>query len=220
MAGPRELSPDEDLVVRKLLSTVARMSQGEKRFGASLIAKVAMGSRDKGVLAWKFERLSTWGILRPWSLGELRSLVEALERGGALVSSYESHQVQGMERTLKLFSLSPLGVEVMHGRAQDFRMVFPHGQKLKRSRPKARETSGLGPIDSDLLGQLKQVRGRLARAADVPAYVVAPNRTLEEIASLRPTTKGGMMTVHGMGKERYRRYGSALLKAVREWTSG
>jgi ATP-dependent DNA helicase RecQ len=196
------------------------MSSGGKNFGANLIAKVAMGSRDKGVLAWKFERLSTWGILRQWTIGELRTLIDALERAGALVSSYESHKVQGMERTLKLFSLSELGTEIMLGRAESFEMVFPHGQKLQRSRPKERKDSSLGPIDSDLLGELKQVRGRLARAADVPAYVVAPNRTLEEIASLRPTTKGGLMTVHGMGKERYRRYGSVLLKTVREWTGG
>jgi ATP-dependent DNA helicase RecQ len=220
VAGPRELSPDEDIVVRKLLSTVARMSQGGKNFGANLIAKVAMGSRDKGVLAWKFERLSTWGILRQWTIGELRSLVEALERAGALESSYESHRVQGMERTLKLYSLSALGTELMRGRAEGFVMVFPHGKKLQRSRPRERQETELGPIDSDLLGELKQVRGRLARAADVPAYVVAPNRTLEEIAALRPTTKGGLMTVHGMGKERFRRYGVALLKTVREWTRG
>ena len=32
------------------------------------------------------------------------------------------------------------------------------------------------------------------------------------------TTKRAMLAVHGMGKERYRRYGRALLDAVRAWT--
>ena len=99
-----------------------------------------------------------------------------------------------------------------------FEMVFPHATKLRRSRPKPRPDDGLGPIDGDLLAELKSLRSRLARAADVPPYVVAPNRTLEEVAALRPMTKGAMMTVHGMGKERYKRYGGALLKTVRDWT--
>ena len=221
VAGPGPLSPDEDLVVRKLLSTVARMNQGGRQFGSNLIAKVAMGSRDKGVLAWKFDRLSTWGILRPWTIGELRSLIEALEKAGALEARYADARIQGREQTLKLYELTELGVQLMLGKAEDYRMIFPHGQKLKRSRPTtAAVTTDLGPVDSGLLAQLEQQRTRLARAADVPAYVVAPNRTLAEIAALRPTTKGGMMTVHGMGKERYRRYGGSLLKTVREWTGG
>ena len=104
--------------------------------------------------------------------------------------------------------------------AQDpgFEMVFPYASKLHRARPQVRERRSRA-IDGDLLAELKDLRGRLARAADVPC-VVAPNRTLEEIAALRPMTKGAMMTVHGMGKERFKRYGRALLKAVRDWSSG
>ena len=218
--GPGPLSPDEELVVRKLLSCVARMSQSGNQFGATLIAKVATGSRDKGVLAWKFERLSTWGILRKWSIAEVKALIEALERAGALNATYEDLKMKGRSHSLRLYGLSDRGRAVMMAQDPGFEMVFPHASKLHRARPQVREKGEVGPIDGDLLAELKDLRGRLARAADVPPYVVAPNRTLEEIAALRPMTKGAMMTVHGMGKERFKRYGRALLKAVRDWSSG
>ena len=49
----------------------------------------------------------------------------------------------------------------------------------------------------------------------MPAYVVAPDRTLEEMAAVRPTSKAALVAIHGMGPERARRYGHALLDAVR-----
>ena len=59
--------------------------------------------------------------------------------------------------------------------------------------------------------------GRLARAADVPTYVVAPNRTLEDMAARRPMTRSAMLQVHGMGPERYRKFGQPFLDAMRSW---
>jgi ATP-dependent DNA helicase RecQ len=73
-------------------------------------------------------------------------------------------------------------------------------------------------VDLDLLAYLKEVRRKLARSEDVPAYVIAPNRTLEAIAEARPVNRRGLEGVHGMGPSRMRRYGDTLLDAVRAWT--
>jgi len=93
-------------------------------------------------------------------------------------------------------------------------MVFPRTAQLDRRRPAIEHTRAVAP---DLLAALKDVRSRLAKADDVPAYVVAPNRTLEAMARDRPASKQAMLAVHGMGKERFRRYGQAFLDAVRTW---
>jgi ATP-dependent DNA helicase RecQ len=64
VAGKRALRPDEELVVRKLLANMARM---KNPYSAAMIGKVVTGSRDKAVLAFGFERLSTYGILSGWT---------------------------------------------------------------------------------------------------------------------------------------------------------
>ena len=73
-------------------------------------------------------------------------------------------------------------------------------------------------VDGDLLARLRSVRTSLAKEAGVPAYVIAPNKTLVSMAELRPTSESAMADVHGMGPSRIARYGPAFVDAVRGWT--
>ncbi|MFM2248272.1 MAG: ATP-dependent helicase RecQ [Pseudomonadota bacterium] len=217
-AGERPLTVDEELVVRKLLATVARMKKG---FSAGMIAKVATGSREGAVLAFGFERLSTWGILRSWTVKELEDVLAALVAAGALKTTYETRQIDGAERTYKVLELTPVGWAVMKQEesgapdAPRFTMRFPGNSK---SAPPPRPKAGAAPPNGALLDELKQLRTRLARAEDVPAYVIAPNKTLEELAQARPVSEHALRKVHGMGPERARKYGGAFLDLIRAWT--
>jgi ATP-dependent DNA helicase RecQ len=218
VAEPEKLSADQDLVVRKVLACVARMG---RPFSATMIARVATGANDKAVRAFGFERLSTWGILRGWSAKAVEDLLMSLARAGALDPVYVTRQVDGHSRDFMELRLTDLGVRVMRQIEPGFEMVFPaRTGVVRRTGVSARGARSPleGPIDGDLLALLRETRTRLAQDDDVPAYVVAPNRTLEEIAQRRPTTRQAMLEVHGMGKERYHRYGQALLEAVRGWT--
>jgi ATP-dependent DNA helicase RecQ len=209
--GPAALAPDEELVVRKLLATVARMKTPHS---PSMIARVATGSREKAVMGFGFDKLSTWGILANWSMKELEAILTALAEAGCLTVGYETRPIEGTERTYKVLSLSPLGGLVMRQQAEGFVMRFPRSAQSARPRPVA----NIRGVNNDLLDELKAVRARLARAADVPAYVIAPNRTLEELAKERPTSTHQLASVHGMGPERSRRYGVPFLEAIRAWT--
>jgi ATP-dependent DNA helicase RecQ len=214
--GPRLLAPDEDLAVRKLLACLARMGRGGS---SNLIAKVAIGSRDKGVLAWGYERLSTWGIMAGWTAGEVEALLTELTRVGALQADVVRHTVNGRERSWTELTLSALGRDVMMQQAPGFEMVFPRVSHLDRKRPDAASlNAGRRGPDAELLDELRQVRRRLAKANDVPAYVIAPDRTLADIAAQRPTSREGLLRCHGMGKARASRYGQELLETVRGWT--
>jgi len=210
--GKRPLRPDEELVVRKLLANMARM---RKPFSAAMIAKVVTGSRDKTVLSFQFDRLSTYGILSGWTSRELMEVLRALTDAGAVKADFETRQVSGRERTYRVLSLSDLGWEVMQQKADDFEMQFPPLKRLQHKRPSAE-----APVsaNADLLHELRTLRRRLASADDVPAYVVAPNKTLEAMALDRPTTAHAMRAVHGMGKQRMRRYGGPFLDAIKAWS--
>lgn len=210
-AGPRVLEADEEIVVRKVLACVARL-KGE--YAPNMVARVLVGSRDTKLAAMGLDRLSTYGILGTFTEREVEQVVAELVRAGALERAMKTRAVGGAERTYPVIALTPLGLEVMAQRAADFRMCFPLGQKLVRARPVA-GTERI--VAQDLLTALREVRSRLAKAADVPAYVVASNRTLEEIARIRPMTRQSLMEVHGIGAERFRLYGQPFLDAVRGW---
>jgi ATP-dependent DNA helicase RecQ len=54
----------------------------------------------------------------------------------------------------------------------------------------------------------------VARDEGVPPYVVASDRTLREIARLRPRTLDELRLAHGIGSHKTERYGAGLLAVV------
>ncbi len=207
---PRALAPDEDVVVRKVLSCVARF---EEPWPTSVIAKVLTGSRD--AVSVRFERLSTYGILSSFTGREVEQVVGELERAGALFRDRKTVRTPGAaDRVFDVMTLTPLGKDVLFQRAPGFVMYFPLGKRALTTRP---NPGAPKHVAMDLLHVLRDVRSKLAKAADVPAYTVAPNRTLEDMAQRRPMTRSAMLEVHGMGPERFRRYGMDFLAAMRAW---
>jgi len=70
--------------------------------------------------------------------------------------------------------------------------------------------------DSALLEQLKRLRGAIARAEHVPAYVVFADKTLVEMAVARPRSLADLADVHGVGPAKLAKYGERFLAALME----
>lgn len=68
----------------------------------------------------------------------------------------------------------------------------------------------------EIAAVLREWRQRRAREEEVPAYVVLPNRLLQEIARCLPQNEEGLRQLKGMGPARMSRYGAALLDVLRE----
>src|SRR5690606_9923506 len=66
---------------QKVLSCVRRMGE---RFGVLLTAKVLKGSRDRKVLQFGFDRLSTFGIMRDHTEKEIVEMINVLLADGYL----------------------------------------------------------------------------------------------------------------------------------------
>ncbi len=68
--------------------------------------------------------------------------------------------------------------------------------------------------DTALLSHLKAKRRALAEAANVPAYVIFPDRTLIEMAERKPATLDQMAGITGVGAKKLESYGPAFLAAI------
>ena len=211
----RTLTDAELETIRKILACMARM---RRPFSTSMIAKVVTGSRDKSVRAWDFEKLSTWGILRGTSQARIEAILGAMEVGGLVEVELTSKTVRGAARTWKNLGITQYGSDVMRGEEQQVSLSLPPTQIAPKSSSFDPWEANDGVIDEDLLAQLRQVRWEMAQAAEVPAYVVASNRTLAAIAAARPTSENALSEIHGMGRQRIARYGASFIDVVRGWT--
>ena len=167
------------------------------------------------MLASGLQRHPSWGLLGHWTLGEVEALLTALAAAGALSRRTVEGRAGGRERTWETLDLTDLGRGFLEGRTADLRMHFPGAVSTPSRRAEAGPPAGAG---RDLLEHLKGIRRAVAAAADVPAYVVAPDRTLVWLAIHRPVTRQDFLEAPGMGPLRFQRHGGPLLVAIRAWT--
>jgi len=65
--------------------------------------------------------------------------------------------------------------------------------------------------EAALFSRLKALRAGIARRQGVPAYVVFSDKTLRELARVRPGTLEEFRAVSGVGEAKANRYGRAFL---------
>ena len=68
--------------------------------------------------------------------------------------------------------------------------------------------------DAPLFERLRAMRAEIARARNVPAYVVCHDSTLRSMAALKPATREALLTVYGMGERKADDIGPAFLAVI------
>jgi ATP-dependent DNA helicase RecQ len=71
-------------------------------------------------------------------------------------------------------------------------------------------------VDDAVFQRLRGLRARLAAEAHLPAYCVAHDRTLAELARAQPRTLDALAQIPGIGPGKLARYGQAFLQAIAE----
>jgi ATP-dependent DNA helicase RecQ len=69
-------------------------------------------------------------------------------------------------------------------------------------------------VEQALFEALREHRLAVAREEGLPPYVIASDRTLRELAELRPRTLDALRLAHGIGPHKMDRYGAGLLAVV------
>ena len=200
---------DEDVgtVVRKALCGVARV---HGRFGITVAAKLLKGAADER-LDWSGLALTpTHGRLGTYDEDWILTLLRRCVTAGWV-------DFHGGERPVVLVTAE--GQDVIHQR-RPARLLLPPLKSARatpfRSRGKksAAVTVDLDDRGQDLFEALRQWRVSTARQEKVPPYVIGSDRTLREIAVMRPTNERDLARVHGIGPAKIEKYGEAILAMV------
>ncbi len=208
------------LIVRKALSGVARVHE---RFGLGTAVKLIRGEADPRLERAGLTRVPTFGNLREhgeeWLVAVLRRCVAAgwvSFTGGdrpVVVLTEDGRAVMKGERPARLL-LPPL----------ERPRPASRGDGGKRSPAAARPAAPAESVDESaaaaLFEALRRHRLTLARAEGVPPFVIASDRTLRDIAAIRPTTLDALLGAYGIGQHKVDRYGAGILEVVRSLGPG
>lgn len=72
-------------------------------------------------------------------------------------------------------------------------------------------------VDRDLFEELRGMRNRLAVQKQVPPYIIFSDATLRDLARQRPSNIGVLTRVHGIGAQKQKEFGAAVLHTINEW---
>jgi ATP-dependent DNA helicase RecQ len=206
-AAQRLPTEEETVVIQKALSCVARVNG---RFGRGRIAQTLVGSRSKDVLDAGLDRLSTYGLLREQGEDYVWSLLDTLVRAGCIEVS------AGQYPTLLL---TPLGREVML-RTKSIPLALPdltQRKAVSTAKKSVKKTEPAAGYDAAIFDALRDWRReKAAKMGGIPAYIIYPDRTLEELARVKPQTEAELLEVKGIGPAKARQFGAETLAVLRK----
>jgi len=197
---------DATEAARKALSCVYRTGQ---RFGAAHLIDVLRGADTEKVRQFRHHELSTHGIGADLDTNAWRSVFRQLVVAGLLEVDAEGH---GSLR------LGTAAKPVLRGEREVLLREEPARKPGRGSTGERRSESTLhvDAGDRPLFDALRGWRAQLAREQNVPAYVIFHDRTLRDIAQLRPASLSELTRVGGIGGSKVGRYGEAVLDIIRE----
>lgn len=178
------------------LSCVGRM---KGRFGVTMAAKVLKGSRDKRLLEFGLDRLSTYGLMRHLPEKEIADWLYWLVAEGYLRLSEGQYPV---------VSLTANALPVLEGRESIM-------QRVRATVRQAATSDSMGA--SPLFEALKQWRKEKAAVEGVPPFMLFFDATLREIANVQPQTVEQLLGVKGIGAAKADKYGDGLLEIIRSF---
>ena len=184
--------------VRKALSAILRTNE---YFGIGHLTDILLGNETDKTRSLGHENLPTFGVGKDLSRTKWQAIFRQMmghdlvrpdsERHGALRITDNALPILRNQKSINL------------------RM-----DTIKTAKSDLRLKMLVQEEDAPLLSALKSKRRGLAEAAGVPAYIIFNDKTLIEMAHLKPTNIDEMATINGIGAKKLESYGVAFLEVI------
>ena len=195
------------LAAQKALSCVHRTGQ---RFGVMYLIDVLLGKDEERIRRFGHDRISTFGIGTEFSAVAWRGIFRQLIARGLLSVDVDGHG--GLQ-------LADVCRGVLRGEEQLWLRTEAPATKSRAKRSGKSGSSAAASFssaeDRELWDALRERRMALAKAQNVPPYVVFHDATLAEMVRLRPQDPQALATLSGIGERKLAAYGEDFLQLIR-----
>ncbi|AFT82383.1 DNA helicase RecQ [Leuconostoc carnosum] len=180
---------------QKVLANVMRMNQS---FGKTMVAKILKGSHDATVKKYDYlTQLPTYGLMKAHTLKDLTAFIDFLTADGYLKTAGGEFPV---------LKVTEIGARVLKGQLvveKRLNRSVVAQQKVVTSAAKGLK---LSDDDNQLFARLKAKRLELAREAGIPPFLIFSDKTLMNMAILRPKTDEEFLALSGVGEKKFEIY--------------
>ena len=182
---------DITIEAQKIFSCIFRMKE---RYGTSLIADVLRGSKNKKVLELGFDKLSTYGIIKQYTIKEIRDIINVLTAEEYLSLA---------DGQFPVVHLKDKAVAVLKNQEKVY-------QKIEKKKAKVVRDTGLFEI-------LRSLRKEISEREKVPPYIVFADSALREMSEYFPVDNKEMLNIKGVGESKLKKYGEEFIQVIKKY---
>ncbi len=197
LAGAKELV-DITIPAQMFLSCIKRTGE---MFGTNHIINVLHSSQAQKVLKFGHQNLSIYGIGKDYSRKRWFYLSRQFIQKGLMVQDIE---FGSLKLTKKAYDVLK-GKEAVLGMIEEESVDWMQGKESEQE------------YDRVLFEMLRKKRKELADEANVPPYVIFPDKTLIEMATFFPQSEESLLDIHGVGSAKLQKYGTAFLDTIHQY---
>lgn len=199
---------DGKVIVQKAISAVVR---SKETLALNLLVDVLRGSQKQEVIAGGYQNLKTFGAGRDMPIAMWKDYVTQMIDKGMLRIDYTDR--------LRL-KTTPLSRPAIMSDDSIMLKAFEYNENVGSStvkKTRIKKKSGKEMVEEELVDELKSWRLKTAHELGVPAYVVLTDKSINGIASEKPTNIFDLEEVEGIGQKRIENYGTELLEVIQDY---
>ena len=199
---------DGSTYAQMALSAIKRTDEQATMF---TVTDILRGWRKADIIEKGYDRLKTFGVGRDLTVAEWNAyLLQMLQMGLFEVAYNENNHLK----------ITDYGNEVLFGR-QSIQLNRYHRQgfnvkKRETALPLPESAAQEKQLDKVLFEKLKDLRKALAKASHIAPYMVFSDKSLQAMATEKPTTQAEFGILYGVGEVKCQKYWRAFTAAIRE----
>lgn len=197
-----------------------------QRVGSGKIVKILRGSRAQD-LAWlNPERMPTFGMLKDVNEARARDVLSQMATDGYL-------SIAEGRMPIVMF-----GARAAETAAPDFHYEIKRVERKSAAAGSGRsggvaDTADSANVPGDALGsyipdddeeslfqKLRELRRTIAQEIGKPPYIVFSDKTLRDMARIKPVTNAQFLAVNGVGQHKLDLYGQRFMQAIASFNAG
>ncbi len=185
----------------------------KQRYGINVILETVHGSTSSKILKYKMNENPSYGSLAKESILKLRQVMNYLIINEYLFLTNDEYAILKLTEKSQdiLVGMKYISVKIAKASSRE-KEVTQTGKKVKQTK-----IIGSENYSEELFEELKKVRTQIATKEKIPPYIVFSNKTLANMASIKPTTREEMLQVSGVGEVKFEKYGEQFIKSIKDY---
>ncbi len=194
---------DATIDAQKVLSCIYRLENNGFSFGASHVIEVLTGKETEKIIKFKHNKLSTFAIGKDKTVSQWQAVIRQLVILG-YIKVDPVHMSLSITKEAAKILRSQIKVELRQ------HILIPKKKKEKVEQ----KTYTTAETDNELFKKLKNLRLEFAKKENMPPYIIFHDKTLIEMAAVKPKNLEELSKISGVGEHKLNKYGKAFLNEI------